>query len=499
MALESKVQPWMGVVAAVVLTFLALFPYRHFAGDDAYISFRFARNFAEGAGFAFNPGEPTYGSTSPLWIFLMAGLHRLGLSIVDASHLLDAVFSVLTAATFWHLCRSYLRHAALWFIAVALLVFDPWFARWCMSGMENPGSLFFLCAALWARLKAHSAPGWGWLSPVFCGFGLLTRPEFAVLSAVLLLHVLLFDGPLKKSFVRAFAYGLVIVAVFLPWLVYSELVFGSIVPNTVTAKMGAGRLVALDRTIKYFLSFFVFELVAAGACLLLVRHKLWAAVLDRDVQRRWFLPVAWSLTLPAFYITGGAPVAGRYLMFGLPAYLLVGLKAWDVLLSERARWRWAPAAVGAMVLGSFALVGFVQYRYCWYVTRWVEGMDPRMIQLGKDLNRKSQPGDVIATDQIGVVGYFSERKILDMAGLVSPEVQHYNRIGDGRALLRYVQSQGPSWFITTYDKQHLVDLVPEYASLTLDEVYSVQREGAGDAGVPIDYKLYRTNWPSRRP
>ena len=84
MALESKVQPWMGVVAAVVLTFLALFPYRHFAGDDAYISFRFARNFAEGAGFAFNPGEPTYGSTSPLWIFLMAGLHRLGLSIVDA-------------------------------------------------------------------------------------------------------------------------------------------------------------------------------------------------------------------------------------------------------------------------------------------------------------------------------------------------------------------------------------------------------------------------------
>ena len=47
-ALEHKVQPWMGVAAALVLTFLALFPYRNFAGDDAYISFRFARNFAEG-------------------------------------------------------------------------------------------------------------------------------------------------------------------------------------------------------------------------------------------------------------------------------------------------------------------------------------------------------------------------------------------------------------------------------------------------------------------
>ena len=40
--------------------------------DDAWIHFQFARNLSQGHGFSYNPGQPTPGSTAPLWTLLLA-------------------------------------------------------------------------------------------------------------------------------------------------------------------------------------------------------------------------------------------------------------------------------------------------------------------------------------------------------------------------------------------------------------------------------------------
>jgi hypothetical protein len=45
--------------------------------DDSWIHLHFARNLAEGAGFAYNPGVPVSGSTAPLWTLLLAGAFSL--------------------------------------------------------------------------------------------------------------------------------------------------------------------------------------------------------------------------------------------------------------------------------------------------------------------------------------------------------------------------------------------------------------------------------------
>ncbi|MFN2303317.1 MAG: hypothetical protein ACK2TV_06240, partial [Anaerolineales bacterium] len=46
--------------------------------DDAMISMRYAKNFAEGYGLVWNPGEaPVEGYTNPLWVIFMAGFHLL--------------------------------------------------------------------------------------------------------------------------------------------------------------------------------------------------------------------------------------------------------------------------------------------------------------------------------------------------------------------------------------------------------------------------------------
>ncbi|HPB97137.1 MAG TPA: hypothetical protein PKW66_14560 [Polyangiaceae bacterium] len=47
--------------------------------DDAFISFRYARNLVEGHGLVFNPGERVEGYTNFLWTVLLAGAYAIGI------------------------------------------------------------------------------------------------------------------------------------------------------------------------------------------------------------------------------------------------------------------------------------------------------------------------------------------------------------------------------------------------------------------------------------
>src|SRR5438046_9867472 len=51
--------------------------FSSFPLDDSWIHLHFARNLAEGHGFAYNPGVPVAGSTAPLWTLVLAGAFAL--------------------------------------------------------------------------------------------------------------------------------------------------------------------------------------------------------------------------------------------------------------------------------------------------------------------------------------------------------------------------------------------------------------------------------------
>ena len=62
----------LGIAAIILLAFVYNANQYHFLGDDAFISFRYARNLAEGHGLVWNPGEAVEGYTNFLWVVLMA-------------------------------------------------------------------------------------------------------------------------------------------------------------------------------------------------------------------------------------------------------------------------------------------------------------------------------------------------------------------------------------------------------------------------------------------
>lgn len=544
----------LALLSLLLIAFVAVWPYRNFAGDDAHISFRYARNLATGHGFAFNPDEPTYGSTSPLWVFAMAALYRLGFTVPAAAHLMNFLFIGLTMTAFWALCKPYLRRPALWWTASLLMAVDPWLIHWGMSGMENALALFLTVTALLYQQQWRNSGRMNWVSPLCCGLAILTRPEGVLFTLLLFLDTLLFERRTRAK--NLMLGGVIVLAAAAPWLLYAKIHFGTIVPNTIKAKITSGHYGAFLRAVLYFASFWVFQGVGLLAVLALRGGTLWAGLRDPTARARWFLPVAWGLALPAFYVVGGAPVAGRYLMFALPVYLLIGVKAWEMLLNEDFARRKQPFAAGAaglfalvliaaylldamdwfvfyfhlamenywpligglavcgalaasaalrrpvLMVGTFlamtlVLVGAMQYRYCWYITRWPQGMDPNMIRMGEWLRDHSKPDDLIACDQIGVIGYYSDRYVLDLGALVSPEVQPYRKMEDPNALWRYLYERGAQYLVLFDTKPMLVERDPVYESVEFILQEKVQREGTGAAQGFGRYNLYRTHWPKK--
>jgi hypothetical protein len=65
--------------------------------DDAYISFRYARNLAQGFGLVYNPGEWVLGTTAPLWAIVLAGGYRLG--FIDLPLLATVISALCDAAS----------------------------------------------------------------------------------------------------------------------------------------------------------------------------------------------------------------------------------------------------------------------------------------------------------------------------------------------------------------------------------------------------------------
>src|SRR5262245_54915599 len=70
--------PYLAPLLTLLATRLWMARAVHAANEDAYITFRYAANWAAGMGPVFNPGEHVLGFSSPLWTALIALGIRFG-------------------------------------------------------------------------------------------------------------------------------------------------------------------------------------------------------------------------------------------------------------------------------------------------------------------------------------------------------------------------------------------------------------------------------------
>ena len=154
--MKARVLVLLAALAAVAhaLTFLDSGPF-----DDDYICYRYARNWVEGRGLVFNPGERFEGFTNPLWVMLLAGGWKLGITPLVTSLTLSILAAGVAA---WALGEAWRARTsgATWPVPALLLAALPGFA-WhgaCGLGTTLLAALLALWFLAWerARVAGHA-------------------------------------------------------------------------------------------------------------------------------------------------------------------------------------------------------------------------------------------------------------------------------------------------------------------------------------------------------
>jgi arabinofuranosyltransferase len=212
-----------------------------FLCDDAYISFRYARNLVSGHGLVFNLGERVEGYTDFLWVLQLALLSVLGLPVPTAAILLSWLY---TGLTFWVLARLCLQlrataPAGLLFVGM-LLFLAPHrsFAIWATGGLETRSFTFFVLLSMSLAWDALHSTHRAWQASLASAAACLTRPEGVLFFGCTALWWLAAATLTAKLSLRRLGallgpcLAILGAHVLLRWLYYGELV-----PNTYFAKV----------------------------------------------------------------------------------------------------------------------------------------------------------------------------------------------------------------------------------------------------------------------
>jgi arabinofuranosyltransferase len=241
---------WSAAILLVALGLWHLAYHASYTLDDAYITFRYARNFARGAGLVYNPGDYVKGYSNTLYTLLMTGPELFGRDPIGLSKSLGVLsFATLAAVgggLYWREPSALGREHALWFLL--LLGLSAALAVHCMGGLETGLHTALIFCAVARRLHEQRHGGRPWSALLLAAL-VMSRPEGIVIFAALAAHDLVFRLGYKQRFGRAELYFYLLpVLVYAAELSWSKHYYGSALPQTYYAKTaaahGVGELIA---------------------------------------------------------------------------------------------------------------------------------------------------------------------------------------------------------------------------------------------------------------
>ena len=235
--------------AAVVALGVVVAIFRRFVQDDAFISFRYAKNLSDGVGLVWNVGERVEGYTNFLWTVLMAPSFKIGVDVVVWSWMLSiACFSaVLMMILSWRGASAFVR-----FAAAGLVVANYSLTSYATGGLETQLVTATVMASAWFLSAERPFP-----AAAASAMALMTRMDAVLLLIPFWLRSMFPEGlrgglrgMRPRPLLAACGFAGVPVVV---WLLWRHAYYGAWVPNTFLVKGGASPL----RGVMYVSLFFL--------------------------------------------------------------------------------------------------------------------------------------------------------------------------------------------------------------------------------------------------
>lgn len=409
-----------------------------YAYDDAFITYRYAYNFANGNGFVYNINEWFLGTTAPLYGLLL-GL--LGLVIdIEAIPRISGWISGGSLILIGYALYTYGRLHGHWlggFIAGLFFVSNR-----LLPATFGGEILFQVALIAWAfvfyRINRTL------LAALLLAFAILTRPDALLALGVVGLHYLI----IRRQF--PWRECLVVAGVLLPFLLLAWVFYGSFLPGTLSAKVaqrdsglwpgfawglfewlagftvqGSSAVFPTLRAMPYGPFFILFSFLGVPALLIVFRF--------------WYLPLAWAALFVLAYGFLNVPFYHWYVIpvvLGLAILISCGVEG-VLLLLVRIYAHWQQQPVGPMMrtgLSLFCLLALSPVVVAQLVqSTMLTGANPveqLYSKTGRWISRNTPQDASIGYLEIGRVGYYARRRIIDPLGLIEPTIHAHVAQGD---------------------------------------------------------------------
>lgn len=444
--------PWRPVLLAVIVCSL---PFAYLAGrfdwvcDDAFISFRYARNLAAGLGLAYNPGEspPVEGYTNLLWVLLMSVVERLG----SDPAIWSRVLSLSSAIGLFLWVGRFVQRAVdgrLGVLVPTLLfcVTLPSIDVWATSGLAVMPMALCLFGVYDRLLRDPEHPHAIQAGLLACAAALLRADAPVYLALILGLALGTAILGRRKTLLRAvfFAGGILAlcVAAQFAWR-YSY--YGDWLPNTARVKALSGDAAASalrrERGLYYVISYYLTVtsmIVVPLASLVLLR-----CTRSRRVVMHGLVMLAGASGY-AMMAGGDFMAFGRFLVPAMPFIALlmaVLIQRVHTRVGTLAAGAWTASCIVLSLLPMYDVHLFPKSTFDRFHFRWNDRVEKRQsefrrwtdmntnankwVQFGLMLPHVTEPDDSIALGGIGAIGYYSGLHIYDTFGLTN---QHWRKV-----------------------------------------------------------------------
>ncbi|PCJ66135.1 MAG: hypothetical protein COA73_01415 [Candidatus Hydrogenedentota bacterium] len=446
---------WGFALAAIAVMIRFVFwVYTDRLWEDALITVLHSENFANGLGLTHvrYGQERLHGFTSPISVLvpLLADIIHVGWGI----HFIRFISALVGGLTVLY-AMALSIHPSIRLSPPMAVLFMGYLALehtqilWGMAGMETQ---LVTCIIL---MSVYYAATW---KPMALGFSLglcmLARPDYGFWAIVVGVYVLAKDW--RQIFIVVGAAW----ALYLPWILFTTLYYGSPIPNTVFAKsMGYGMwwkgydISQIAQHIRaslngaYFYNSITAPLAPTFpghgtgfipyyswtpwvARFMMAGYGIGLAVLIR--RRAWALIPAAGFTLVygLYYLLLVPIVFGWYMVPFMAVTMLIVVYGLDTLFGmapKRIGRYLRPAYVSAYVMlivftlpKSFAAEKAIQ-----------EVVENEVrVKIGEYLGEVMGPEESVALEPLGYVGYYSRKTVWDWPGLCSRAVVEYSESAD---------------------------------------------------------------------
>jgi hypothetical protein len=432
-------------ISALTLGIWARINLLPFTGDDAYITFRYARNIAAGLGFVYNQGEYVLGTTTPLLTLILASTKLLSIPIIPVAKFIGFTFGLAYLILVISQFNNFSKRAALVLLFAVTVSLLPTNAKWDVAGMETALYIFLVYVILfYSEDKSAIVIG---LAAALC---FLVRIDGILALGALIIYKIINNVPLK-NIIKIIVYFSIFI---LPWLVFATVYFGSPVSNSATAKS-----ITYAHYPVWAFSLTMFKQLTSRLHLIISLPFMLATISSIFYvliwKKKYQVVAIWTILYIAFFSLTGAPMHGWYFAPLLPAIVfqlfvsLADLLDWaSRKITPQKSKLLNPSLIILTVMALFVGIFLINSRAAELRENW-QAFDEEIVEPIADyLSKYGKEGDVLSLETFGSVGWFTDFPILDRGGLVSPEVVPLNRKVSGVNSIDIIHHFKPRFVVT---------------------------------------------------